>query len=334
MPRQEGGIRLKKFALFVLKRLIAAILVVIAVVILSFFVINLAPGNPAVMLAGEAASPEYIQEIAKAYGLDKPLQERLVIYLEHLLVGDWGYSTYYQAPVLRAVLDRLPATLLLMFTALSIAIAAGIYLGAFTASRAFTRLDALINYLGLIFYSFPAYWLALMLVMLFSLYIPVFPTSGMMDIGVEGTFQTILNVLWHMVLPVATLSLIFLASYLRLTRSVMIDVLSSNYIFTAVAKGLPKKRIIFKHALKNAIIPVIAMAGTQFGQVIAGAVLTETIFSWPGIGSLLIQAVTYRDYPLVIGIFIMTAIATSASNFVADILMARIDPRIKAKLMG
>jgi len=325
---------MRKFLAFVAKRLAAALLVIVAVIILSFFVINLAPGNPAVMLAGEAASPEYINQIAKAYGLDKPLEERLIIYLEHLLRGDWGYSTYYQAPVLKAIFDRLPATLLLMFTALAIAIGAGVYLGAVTASRAFSKLDTAVNYVGLIFYSFPAYWLALMLVLLFSLYIPIFPTEGMMDIGVEGGLQKALNIAWHLVLPVATLSLIFMASYLRVTRSVMIDVLSSNFIFAAIAKGLPKKRVIFKHALKNAIIPVIAMAGTQFGQVIAGAVLTETIFSWPGIGSLLIQAVTYRDYPLVIGIFIMTAIATSISNFVADILMARTDPRIKSKLMG
>ncbi|MEM3640226.1 MAG: ABC transporter permease [Fervidicoccaceae archaeon] len=325
---------MKKFTLFVLKRFIAAVLVIVAVVLISFFVINLAPGNPAVMLAGEAASPEYIKEIEKAYGFDKPIEERLAIYLERLFVGDWGYSTYYQAPVLSAILNRLPATLLLMLTALTIAIFAGVYLGAITAGRAFTKLDTVINYLGLVFYSFPAYWLALLLVLLFSLYVPLFPTGGIIDIGIEGVFQKVINVLWHMVLPVSTLALIFMASYLRLTRSVMIDVLSSNYIFTAIAKGLPRKRIIFKHALRNALIPVIAMAGTQFGQVIAGAVLTETIFSWPGIGSLLIQAVTFRDYPLVIGIFIMTAIATSVSNFVADILMARVDPRVRAKLMG
>jgi len=325
---------LKKFVTFVFKRLLAAILVIVAVALISFFVINLAPGNPAVMLAGEAASPEYIKEIEKAYGFDKPIEERLFIYLHHLFLGDWGYSTYYQAPVFKAILQRLPATLLLMLTALAIAIALGIYLGAVTSSRAFSKFDALVNYVSLTFYSFPAYWLALMLILIFSLYIPAFPTGGMMDIGIEGAVQKVLNVIWHMVLPVTTLSLIFMASYLRLTRQVMIDVLSSNFIFTAIAKGLPKKRIIFKHALRNALIPVIAMAGTQFGQVIAGAVLTETIFSWPGMGSLLIQAVTYRDYPLVIGIFIMTAIVTSLSNFVADVLMARVDPRIKAKLIG
>jgi peptide/nickel transport system permease protein len=186
-------------------------------------------------------------------------------------------------------------------------------------------------------YSLPVFWLGLILIMILSLQIPLFPTGGIIDVSVAisgNIIDKILNILWHMVLPIFTLSIIYMATYARVTRSVVMDVMKSNFIKAAIARGVPYKRILYVYALKNALIPVIAVAGAQFGLVVAGAVLTETVYSWPGIGTLLVQAVNYRDYPLVIGVLILVGISVAISNFVADLLMARIDPRIKSRLMG
>jgi len=323
------------FLSFMLKRISTSLFIIISIITIAFFMISLAPGDPAVLLAGEAATPEYIENIRKVYGLDKPLVDRYIIYISNFFKGEWGYSFSYQMPVINAILSRLTQTLLLVGTALTLGILIGIYIGVASANRANTLLDVGLSSLTLIFYSLPIFWLGMLLILTFSIYIPIFPAGGMFDIGISmDPMSLIPNVLWHLVLPVLTLSTIFIATYARITRSVMIDVLQSNYIVAAIAKGIPKRRVVYRHALRNALIPIIAVAGSQFGQVVAGAVLTETIYSWPGIGTLLVQAISYRDYPLVTGIFIFTAVAVSISNLVADIIMARIDPRVRAGIIG
>jgi peptide/nickel transport system permease protein len=320
---------------FILKRLVTSFIIIFVIVLLAFIMINLAPGDPAVLLAGEAATPEYLNNIRKAYGLDKPLYERLFIYITNFLKGDWGYSLSYQMPVINAIMNRLPQTLLLVGVALTLSIIIGIFIGVISSSRAYSLLDHMLSSATLILYSIPVFWLGLMLILSFSLYLPIFPTGGMYDIGISRDPMVLIpNILWHMVLPVITLASLFTATYARITRSVMIDVLRSNYILAAIAKGIPRRRILYRHALRNALIPIIAVAGAQFGQIVAGAVLTETIYSWPGIGTLLVQAVSYRDYPLITGILLLTGIAVAISNFIADIIMARIDPRIRSRLIG
>jgi len=323
------------FLSFILKRALTSLFIIISIITITFFMINLAPGDPAVLLAGEAATPEYIENIRKVYGLDRPLIDRYIIYMTSFFKGEWGYSMSYQMPVINAILSRLPQTLLLVGIALMLGILNGIYVGVISAERANSIVDVCLSSLTLLFYSLPVFWLGMMLILVFSIYIPIFPPGGMFDIGISmDPISLIPNILWHLVLPVLTLSTIFIATYARITRSVMIDVLQSNYIVAAIAKGIPRRRVIYRHALRNALIPIVAVAGSQFGQVVAGAVLTETIYSWPGIGTLLVQAVSYRDYPLVTGIFVFTAIAVSISNLVADIIMARIDPRVRAGIIG
>jgi len=323
------------FLSFILKRALTSLFIIISIITIAFFMINLAPGDPAVLLAGEAATPEYIENVRKVYGLDRPLIDRYIIYMTSFFKGEWGYSMSYQMPVINAILSRLPQTLLLVGIALMLGILVGIYVGVISAERANSIVDVCLSSLTLLFYSLPVFWLGMMLILVFSIYIPIFPPGGMFDIGISmDPISLIPNILWHLVLPVLTLSTIFIATYARITRSVMIDVLQSNYIVAAIAKGIPRRRVIYRHALRNALIPVVAVAGSQFGQVVAGAVLTETIYSWPGIGMLLVQAVSYRDYPLVTGIFVFTAIAVSISNLVADIIMARIDPRVRASIIG
>jgi len=328
---------MKRFLLYTFQRFLFSFAIIVAIMVLTFILINVAPGDPATLLAGEAASPQYLETVRRTYGLDKPYFERFIIYISNLLKGDWGYSLTYQAPVMDVIIQRLPQTLLLVGVALTIAIFIGIRVGIASASRPYSLLDVTLNILILGAYSLPVFWLGLLFILFFSLQLSLFPTGGIIDVNVAisgSLLDKALNMLWHMVLPVLTLSTVYMATYARVTRSVVIDVMKSNFIKAAIARGVPYKRILYTHALKNALIPVIAIAGAQFGLVVAGAVLTETVYSWPGIGTLLVQAVSYRDYPLVIGILMLVGISVAISNFVADLLMARIDPRIRSRLIG
>ncbi len=322
-------------AIFVVKRLISSIITIAVIIAITFFIINLAPGDPAALLAGEAASPEYLNTIRKSYGLDKPLFERFYIYVVNLLMGNWGFSLSYQMQVIDAILNRLPQTLLLVGSALILGILVGTFLGVISATKENKFADILINSTTLTFYSIPVFWLGLLLILFFSVYYPVFPTGGLYDIGIDNDPLVLIpNILWHMVLPVITLSTIFVATYARISRSVMIDVLKSSYVIGATARGLPRRIVLYRYALRNALIPIIAVAGSQFGQIISGAVLTETVYSWPGMGTLLVQALSYRDYPLITGILVFTGIAVSISNFISDLAMSKLDPRVRKGLMG
>ncbi|MCS6784476.1 MAG: ABC transporter permease [Candidatus Caldarchaeum sp.] len=317
---------------YLVKRTITSFLVVLTVAILSFFLIRLAPGDPATLIAGEAASPEYIQTVRKQYGLDRPVAEQLIIYLSRFFRGDLGYSITFGAPVLSVILDRLPQTILLVGTSIVISFLLGLALGLLSAKKAFTIFDGLINAVTIILYSIPAFWLGLVLILVFALWYPIFPIGGMMDINISNGFLTrFLDVLHHLVLPSMTLSTFFLATYTRMTRAGLIEALGMNYIILAQAKGVPENKILRKHALKNALLPIITVLAIQLGLMVGGVVFTETIFSWPGVGSLLIQAVNYRDYPLVTGIFIFTSAAVALANFIADIVYMVVDPRIRTE---
>ncbi|MEM2066148.1 MAG: ABC transporter permease [Candidatus Caldarchaeum sp.] len=317
---------------YLIKRAVTAVAVVFTVVILSFFLVRLAPGDPATLIAGEAASPEYIQNVRKLYGLDKPVVDQLIIYLSMLLTGNLGYSITFSSPVLNVILDRLPQTILLVGSSIVVSFMVGVGLGLLSAKKAYTIVDGLINAVTIILYSIPAFWLGLVLIFVFALQYPVFPIGGMMDINISDDILTrVASVLHHLILPSATLSTFFLATYTRMTRAGLIEALGMNYVVLAQAKGVPENKILLKHALKNALLPLITVLAIQLGLMVGGVVFTETIFSWPGVGSLLIQAVSYRDYPLVTGIFIFTSAAVALANFIADIVYMIVDPRIRGE---
>lgn len=314
------------------RRLIYAAILVFAVLILNFLLIHLAPGDPAEVIAGEmgGATEEIMASIRKSYGLDRPLYEQLGVYLGKTLQGDFGQSFFYNASVTSLVLDRIGPTLLLVTTALLLAIGMGTLLGVIASRNPRGVVSNVVTLLSLVGYSAPIFWTGIMLIILLSWVFPIFPISNMRDITLEGgTFAHILDVAHHLVLPAFTLGIVFLAQYSRLTRASMLEVLGSDYIRTARAKGVPERTVFGKHALRNAILPVVTIAGLQFGSIVSGAVLVETVFNWPGLGTLAFQSILARDYPTVLGILFFSSLIVIIMNIVTDILYRIVDPRIR-----
>ncbi len=314
------------------RRLIYAAILVFAVLILNFLLIHLAPGDPAEVIAGEmgGATEEVMASIRKAYGLDRPLHEQLGVYLGKTLRGDFGQSFFYNASVTSLILDRIGPTLLLVTTALLFAIGMGTLLGVIASRNPRGLVSNLVTVLSIVGYSAPIFWTGIMLIILLAWVFPIFPISNMRDITLEGgTFVHILDVAHHLVLPAFTLGIVFLAQYSRLTRASMLEVLGSDYVRTARAKGVPERSVFGKHALRNAILPVVTIAGLQFGSIVSGAVLVETVFNWPGLGTLAFQSILARDYPTVLGILFFSSLIVIVMNIVTDFLYRVVDPRIR-----
>jgi peptide/nickel transport system permease protein len=315
-----------------LTRILQGVLLILAVVVFDFLLIHLAPGDPAQMLAGQlgGATAEILAQIRKQYGLDQSLSMQLWTYIRHVASGDLGTSYYYNLPVLTLILQRLPATLLLVVTAQLSALVAGTFLGAVAAKRPNAWLSHLVDVTALIGYATPVFWLGIMLLILFAYLWPVFPVSGMETVGFSGgALARMLNLLHHLVLPAFTLAFIYLAQYSRLASTNMQSVLRADYIRFARAKGLPERTVTYKHALRNAALPVVTIAGLQFGSILAGAVLVETVFDWPGMGQLTYDSILRRDYPLLIGILLMSAVVVVVVNILTDLSYRIIDPRLR-----
>jgi peptide/nickel transport system permease protein len=315
-----------------LTRILQGVLLILAVVVFDFLLIHLAPGDPAQMLAGQlgGATAEILAQIRKQYGLDQSLSMQLWTYIRHVASGDLGTSYYYNLPVLTLILQRLPATLLLVVTAQLSALVAGTFLGAVAAKRPNSWLSHLVDVTALIGYATPVFWLGIMLLILFAYLWPVFPVSGMETVGFSGgALARMLNLLHHLVLPAFTLAFIYLAQYSRLASTNMQSVLRADYIRFARAKGLPERTVTYKHALRNAALPVVTIAGLQFGSILAGAVLVETVFDWPGMGQLTYDSILRRDYPLLIGILLMSAVVVVVVNILTDLSYRIIDPRLR-----
>jgi peptide/nickel transport system permease protein len=315
-----------------LTRTLQGVLLILAVVVFDFLLIHLAPGDPAQMLAGQlgGATAEILAQIRAEYGLDQSVSMQLWTYIRHVASGDLGTSYYYNLPVLSLILQRLPATLLLVFTAQLSAIVAGTFLGAVAAKRPNAWLSQIVDVTALIGYATPVFWLGIMLLILFAYLWPVFPVSGMETVGFSGgPLARTLNLLHHLVLPAFTLAFIYLAQYSRLASTNMQNVLRADYIRFARAKGLPERTVIYKHALRNAALPVVTIAGLQFGSILAGAVLVETVFDWPGMGQLTYDSILRRDYPLLIGILLMSAVVVVVVNILTDLSYRIIDPRLR-----
>jgi peptide/nickel transport system permease protein len=316
------------------QRLANAVALLLAVLVLNFCLIHLAPGDPVQVIAGEmgGASAEVIAALRAKYGLDDSLVEQLVTYLGKIATGDFGYSYYFNEPVLTLIQQRLPATLLLAFAALTAAVLIGTTLGIISARRPNGVVSHAVTLLSLAGYSAPIFWTGLMLLLLFGSIWPILPVSGMTDVvNPKAGLAYVLDVLSHLVLPSVTLALVFMAQYSRLARVNMIDVLSADYIRTARAKGLSESVVVFKHALRNALIPIVTIIGLQFGNLFAGAVVVETVFSWPGMGRLVFESILRRDYPTLMAVLFFSALMVMVSNIVTDLVYRLIDPRIRTE---
>ncbi len=316
----------------VVRRLGNGVGLLLAVLVLNFLLIHLAPGDIADTIAGDmgGADPEVMAQIRRAYGLDLPWWEQLARYVSGIAVLDLGHSFFFNRPVTELILERLPATLLLVVSAQVLAVVVGTVLGVMAARRPNGILSHGVTLLALLGYSAPVFWTGIMLIILLCSIFPLFPVAGMVDVTVEGGwFVRALDVLHHLTLPMVTLASIFLALYSRLSRASMLDVLGTDYVRTAQAKGLSEFQVVYKHALRNALGPVVTLAGLQFSGIMSGAVLVETVFSWPGLGTLAFQAITARDSPTILGILFFSALVVVIANLVTDLIYRWIDPRIK-----
>ncbi|GIX46717.1 MAG: ABC transporter permease [Candidatus Tectimicrobiota bacterium] len=317
---------------FVLQRLLYGAGLLLAVLVLNFLLIQLAPGDPADTIAGEmgGATPQLLAQIRAAYGLDRSLPVQLLTYLGRALRGDLGYSFFFNAPVTALIWQRMPATVLLVVTALCLAVTLGTALGVLAACFPRGLLSHAVTVLSLVGYAAPAFWLGIMLLLLFAGAVPLFPVSGMRTIGqAGGLLATAADVAHHLVLPAVTLGIIFMAVYSRLARAAMLEVLGADYVRTARAKGLPECLVIAKHALRNALIPVVTVVGLQFSQLFAGAVLVETVFNWPGLGRLAFESILRRDHPVLLGILVFSTLLVIVANLLTDVAYRGIDPRIR-----
>ncbi|MDP3601724.1 MAG: ABC transporter permease [Bosea sp. (in: a-proteobacteria)] len=317
---------------FILTRLLQAVPVVLGVVVLNFLLLQLAPGDAATVLAGEAggAPAEYVEQLRARFGLDKPVLVQLGLYLKNILFLDLGFSFRNNSPVLGLILDRLWPTLLLMGATLVISVGGGVLLGVVAAIGVRTWRDHLISVAAVVAYATPLFWVGLMLILVFSIRLDWFPTSGMEDVVAfhEG-WARVVDIAHHLVLPTVTLSLFYLALYTRLMRATVLEQRGAEYATTARAKGLTERAITMRHVLRNALLPIVTMAGVQVGALLGGSVVVETVFAWPGLGQLAFQSLFARDFNLLLGIFFLSACLVVIVNLVVDVIYVLLDPRIR-----
>lgn len=318
----------------ILGRLFKAAVTLLAIVVLNFALIHAAPGDPASVMVGEtgSADQQFIDQLRSRFGLDQPFHVQLWTYVRNVVQLDLGYSFRQGAPVLDLIMARLPATLILTLTAFVISLVLGVAMGVAAAARVGKPADSLITAFALLFYATPLYWAALMAVLVFSVWLGWLPGFGYESVGSGYTgLRRALDIARHLVLPALTLGLFFMAVYLRMTRASMLEVSQMDFVKTARAKGLPDPLIRRRHILRNALLPVVTLAGLQAGQLIGGAVLTETVFAWPGIGRLMFESLAARDYNTILGVFLVSAAMVILFNVLTDIVYRLIDPRIGAR---
>ena len=329
---------------YAIRRSLTVVPVLLGVSVLVFSFVHMIPGDPALTMLGERATPEKVAEVRARLGLDRPIWRQYVLYFGNVLHGDLGVSVVRGDPVTTDLLRRFPATVELALAAIVLAITIGIPIGIGSAVWRNSLLDSLARLGALTGVSMPIFWLGLMLAWFFGVRLRVLPTgfrleSGttlvpwtnfvMLDATLQGDWSALADALRHLVLPALALATIPLAIIARMTRASMLDVLSREYIRTAEAKGLSRRAVILRHALRNALLPVLTVIGLQVGQLLAGAILTETIFSWPGIGLWVYESIESRDYAIVQGASLFIAAIVVVVNLVTDLLYAAVDPRIK-----
>lgn len=329
---------------FVGRRLLALVPVLLGVTFVAFYAMYLTPGDPALLVLGERATPERVEALRRDLGLDRPFVVQYGVFLGRLVQGNLGRSTQTNNPVVEDILQRFPATIELTLAAMLIACTAGITAGVVSAVRQYSMLDYAAMVGSLVGVSMPIFWLGFVLMILFSLRLDWFPLSGRYDVAyyfprvtnfvlidalLDGQWDAFWSGVKHLVLPAFTLSTVPMAIIARMTRSSMLEVLRQDFVRTARAKGLGEWRVVAVHALRNAFIPVLTVIGLQFGLLLGGAILTETVFAWPGVGRLTVEAIYTRDYPLIRGCVLLVATSFVLINLLVDLLYATIDPRIR-----
>jgi peptide/nickel transport system permease protein len=321
-----------RLARFLGHRLLLAIPVVLGIVVLNFFLIHLAPGDAASVLAGEsgAASPEYMEQLRRKFGLDQPMATQFGVYLLNMLHLDLGYSFRNDSPVASLILDRLWPTSLLMLTAFGTALVIGTLLGLVAATGRNSWRDAVISLVSLVAYATPGFWLGLMMIVIFAIRLGWLPTSGFDTVGADNEgWDEVWDVGRHLVMPAVALSLFYLAVYARVMRASVLEQVGMDYVTTARAKGQTEARVMTGHVLRNALLPVVTMAGVQAGNLIGGSIVVETVFGWPGVGTLAFNALQSRDLNLLLGIFFVSACLVVVINLAVDLVYVCLDPRME-----
>lgn len=315
---------------YVLRRLLQVPPAVIGIIVIVFLLVHLAPGDPILALAGDSGDAAYYAEMRARFGLDRSIPEQLLVFLGNLVRFDLGISYVQGRPAIDVILERVPSTLLLTTTALVVASLVGVALGLYAAARAHRRSDVSVNVVVLALDAMPSFWLAQAAVLALGLWAGLFPISGMTDARApQAGLGHIADIAHHMVLPVLVLAATEIAVIARLTRIGLLEELSRDYVRTARAKGLAEREVLRRHALRPAFLPVVTVIGNRVGHLLAGAVLVEAVFGWPGVGRLLLTSVQARDLPIVLGIFLMISVAVILANIATDLVYARLDPRIR-----
>jgi len=303
---------------YIIKRLLLAVPKILGVIFIVMLTIEMVPGDPVMLMLGEQATKEAVENVRTALGLDKPMVTRYFLYLRNLAKGDMGRSIRENRLVSREISDVWPATLELTVAAMVIALTIGMALGILSSVRPNSFFDSINRVLSLFGLSMPVFWVCLVLIVVFAYWLRLFPIGG------TGSLR-------HLVLPAVTLSLPSIAMVSRMTRSSLLEVLKEDYVRTARSKGVSEKKVILKHALKNALIPIVTLSGLQLGQLMGGAILTETVFAWPGLGRLMVRAIFARDYILLQGAVLVFALAFVLINLIVDISYCFLDPRVSYK---
>lgn len=316
---------------YLARRVLQAIPLLFALAMLNFALVRLAPGDPIAYLVGDAgADPQLAARLRASLGLDRPLLEQFFAYVGNLAHLDLGVSLFYRRPVIDVLMERVPATVTLMTAQLLLAILIGIPAGVLAARRRNGATDSVISSLAVVGFSVPVFWSAQMLILFFAVQLRILPSGGMTDSRTTYTgIEYAADVARHLALPAFTLALVQTALIARITRASMADVLSRDFVVTARAKGLAERAVVWRHALRNSMLPIVTVLGLEFGQIFAGQIVTETVFSWPGIGRLMFESISRRDYPVIMGGFLLAALGVLVANLVTDLAYARLDPRIR-----
>jgi peptide/nickel transport system permease protein len=318
---------------YLLKRALQLVPVLLVIICVNFFIIHLAPGDPISYLTGDApVSQEFLDQLRAQYGLDQPLWRQLATYLWRVAQGDLGYSFVSHDSVAAIIASRLPATLLLLGSQFVLSAVLGIALGVLAAARRGGGIDHAVSFISLIGFVVPAFWLGQMLMLVFSLWLDLFPAQGMRSLRVDlAGWPAVVDVLHHLALPALTLTLFNLALIARVTRANMVEVMRLEFVTFARSKGVSEPGVLLGHGLRNAILPVITVIGLNVRTLIAGAVLTETVFAWPGIGRLAYEAISARDYPVLMGILVVIGCVVVLANLLVDIAYTLLDPRVRLR---
>jgi len=337
---------MKNLLRYIITRVLLTIPMLLILLTLIFVVLRIMPGDPVSALIGGHAPERVIQEQKEKLGLNRPLIVQYFDYLGQLIRLDLGTSMVYNQKVTQSIKEKLPATLELTFFGMLFTLLIGVPLGAYAASKRRTGRDFGIRLYGIVFYCIPVFWMGLMLQLIFGVFLDWLPIAGrtgprvfastfartgfyIIDTLIRADFAAFVDVLVHLLLPSLTLGLVLSGVFVRLTRANMLDVLRSDYVLAARARGIPERKVVYKHALKNAFIPILTMLGLQFAILLSGAILTETTFSWPGMGRLLVDRIYLRDYPTVQGVIAVFAIMVSAISLLVDLIYAAVDPRVR-----